>query len=290
MCLVKFYHGTSKGIRVGKIILLNTPIGNLGDLTQRVSDALKNGTTFAVEDTRVFKELLNHLEISVAGKRIFSLHDQSEKSQVNKLLEIVEKEDLYVASEAGSPMISDPAFPLVQAAYEKGFKVESYSGVSSPIMALELSGLPPIPFQFHGFLPRESGKRIKIFTQVGYGTHIFFEAPTRIEETVDELARTRPESDICIVRELSKKFEQVEKFKARDWEKKKTEINFKGEFVLLFHNNDSSQASSTSLKEIAQEIMAKGANPKQVAKLIAEILDRPTKEIYSELTSHKRES
>ena len=275
---------------MGKIILLNTPIGNLGDLTQRVSEALKTGTTFAVEDTRVFKELLNHLGISVSGKRIFSLHDQSESSQVIKLLEILEKDDLYVASEAGSPMISDPAFPLVQAAYERGFKVESFSGVSSPIMALELSGLPPIPFQFHGFLPRESGKRVKIFSEVGYGTHIFFEAPTRVEETVDELCKTRPDVDICLVRELSKKFEQVEKFKAHEWVVKKTEINFKGEFVLLFHSKESSQKSSSALKEIAQDIMAKGANPKQVAKLIAEILDRPTKEIYSELTSHKRES
>lgn len=273
---------------MGKIILLNTPIGNLGDITVRVTEALKTGTTFAVEDTRVFKELLNHLGISVSGKKIFSLHDQSETVQVQKLIDLVEREDLYVASEAGSPIISDPAYPLIIAAYEKGLKVESYSGVSSPVMALELSGLPPIPFQFHGFLPRESGKRVKFFTNVGYGTHIFFEAPTRVEETLDELSMTRPHAQICVVRELSKKFEQVLKFKGSDWKDKKSEITFKGEFVVLFHNPEASHESSAEVKEMASEILTKGANTKQIAKLLSLILDRNSKEIYSELNAQKK--
>lgn len=273
---------------MGKIILLNTPIGNLGDLTPRVLEALKSGEVFAAEDTRVFKDLLSHLGISVMGKRILSLHDQSENSQVTKLIEFAERGDLYVASEAGSPMISDPAFPLVVAAYEKGIKIESYSGVSSPVMALELSGLPPIPFQFHGFLPRETGKIKKIFADVGYGTHIFFEAPTRIEETLDELAEIYPNNQICVVRELSKKFEQVSRFKGREWKETKKEINFKGEFVLLFHKGEASASMGSEVKEAAQEILANKGGPKQWAKLLGLILDRPTKDIYSELNKQKK--
>ena len=273
---------------MGKIILLNTPIGNLGDVTPRVLEAMKLGTVFAVEDTRVFKDLLNHLEISLSGKRIFSLHDQSEKEQVGKLIELAMKEDLYVASEAGSPIISDPAYPLVIAAYENGIKVESYSGVSSPVMALELSGLPPIPFQFHGFLPRESGKRAKIFSEVGYGTHIFFEAPTRVEETLDELAVLRPDVELAVVRELSKKFEQVIKLKASEWPEKKKEVNFKGEFVFLFHNKEATTGFTGEMKELAQDLVTSGATPKQLSKLLGLILDRPTKEIYSELNKQKK--
>lgn len=273
---------------MGKIILLNTPIGNLGDLTPRVSEALKGGIQFAVEDTRVFKDLLSHLGISLMGKRIVSLHDQSESGQVEKLIEMARHEDLYVASEAGSPIVSDPAYPLVVAAYENGIKVESYSGVSSPIMALELSGLPPIPFQFHGFLPRESGKRTKIFSEVGYGTHIFFEAPTRVEETLDELAKVRPDVDLAIVRELSKKFEQVMKIKAGEWPARKGEVNFKGEFIFLFHNKENKSGLSSELKSLAQEIVSGGATPKQLSKLLGEILDRPTKDIYTELNRQKR--
>ncbi|WPU63747.1 16S rRNA (cytidine(1402)-2'-O)-methyltransferase [Peredibacter starrii] len=274
---------------MGKIILLNTPIGNLGDMTPRVSEALKTGVQFAVEDTRVFKDLLNHIGVSLQGKRIVSLHDQSEGTQIGKLIEMARHDDLYVASEAGSPIVSDPAYPLVIAAYEQGIKVESYSGVSSPIMALELSGLPPIPFQFHGFLPRESGKRAKIFQNAGYGTHIFFEAPTRVEETLDELSEILPEAELAVVRELSKKFEQVIKLKAGEWKERKKEVNFKGEFIFLFHKKEESAAFSSEIRDLAQEIVATGATPKQTAKLLGLILDRPTKDIYSEISRGKRQ-
>lgn len=274
---------------MGKIILLNTPIGNLGDLTPRVLEALTTGDTFAVEDTRVFKDLLGHLGIGLQGKRILSLHDQSEEGQVEKLLELAQNTNLYVASEAGSPIVSDPAYPLVVGAYNKGIKVESYSGVSSPIMALELSGLPPIPFQFHGFLPRESGKRKKAFLEAGYGTHIFFEAPTRIEETLDELAEVLPLAQVAMVRELSKKFEQTVRFQAQDWKEVKKEVMFKGEFIFLFHSAETSQThSSQELKSQALEILENGSGPKQVSKLLSLILDRPTKEIYGLLNVNKR--
>ncbi len=274
---------------MGKIILLNTPIGNLSDLTPRVREALEKGEVFAAEDTRVFRELLNHLGITVAGKKIVSLHDQSEERDLEKILAMAETGDVYVASEAGSPIISDPAYPLVCAAYEKGLEVESFSGVSSPVMALELSGLPPLPFQFHGFLPRESGKRQKIFGSTGAGTHIFFEAPTRIEDTMDDLAKTLPDVQVALVRELSKKFQEVLRFKAGDWEEKKQGLIVKGEFVLLFHVPNAKTSDFKELKELAQEILAKGAGPKILAKLLSLILDRPTKEIYSDLTRQNRD-
>lgn len=273
---------------MGKIILLNTPIGNLSDLTPRVREALETGEVFAAEDTRVFRELLNHLGISVTGKKIISLHDQSEERDLDKILRLAEAGDVYVASEAGSPIISDPAYPLVCAAYEKGFTVESFSGVSSPIMALELSGLPPLPFQFHGFLPRESGKRRKIFEALGDGTHIFFEAPTRIEDTMDDLAATHPEAPVALVRELSKKFQEVRRFSAKTWSEEKVSLTVKGEFVLLFHLPQKTSHDFKELSGLAHEILAKGAGPKILAKLLALILDRPTKEIYSDLTRQNR--
>ncbi len=274
---------------MGKIILLNTPIGNLGDLTPRVLEALTTGSLFAVEDTRVFKDLLGHLGIGVSGKKILSLHDQSEPGQVGRLLELAESSDLHVASEAGSPIVSDPAFPLVVEAQKRGLKIESYSGVSAPIMALELSGLPPIPFQFHGFLPRESGKRGKIFEEAGYGTHIFFEAPTRIDETLDELSELLPEVEVAVMRELSKKFEQALRFRARDWKERKKEVTLKGEFVLLLHKPEKRGAASGEHRQLAQEILETGASPKQVAKLLSLILERPTKEIYSLLNRQNRD-
>jgi len=273
---------------VGKIILLNTPIGNLSDLTPRVRTALESGEYFAAEDTRVFKELLNHLGISLEGKQVHSLHDQSENSVIVRLLELAERSTLYVTSDAGSPIISDPAFPLVSEAIKRGISIESFSGISSPVMALELSGLPPMPFHFFGFLPREGGKKKIAFQDLPVGTSIFFEAPTRIEETLDLLSQEHPESSVAVVRELSKKFEQVLRFKACEWESLKKELTFKGEFVLLIHR--SSQLASADLKHLqalAQETIDSGAHSKTLAKLIGAILDRPSKEIYSELSRSK---
>lgn len=274
---------------VGKIILLNTPIGNLGDMTVRVTEALRVGEQFAVEDTRVFKELLNHLGISLVNKRIYSLHDQSEASQVQKMLDLLRAGDLYVASEAGSPIVSDPAYPLIVEAYKAGYEVDSYSGVSSPIMALELSGLPPLPFHFHGFLPREAGKRTKIFSEAPYGTNIYFEAPTRIEDTLNDLLKVLPQVKVSLVRELSKKFQEVLRFEAQEWPEVKKNLTIKGEFILLFHQDQSHGADLGPLKELAQDYIERRGSAKSLAKLLGLILDRPSKEIYSELGQMKKE-
>ncbi len=272
---------------MGKIILLNTPIGNLGDLTPRVLEALKSGMTFAVEDTRVFKELLNHLGISLHGKHIVSFHDQSKPEEIDRLIRLSQGGDLYLASDAGSPIISDPAYPIVSRARELGIKVESYSGVSSPIMALELSGLPPIPFHFQGFLPRDKGPKEKVFRNLSQGTHIFFEAPTRVEETLDLISSVDPNLKLAVVRELSKKFEDTLQFKSSDWVNFKDKMVYKGEFVLLVHKSESREVMNSELTEIAQEILAKGAIPKLIARLLGIILDRPTKDIYSLINRHK---
>ena len=98
----------------------------------------------------------------------------------------------------------------------------------------------------------------------------------------------RPEAEVCVVRELSKKFQQVMKMKAANWPRKKADMTFKGEFVFLFHNSEMNGQSNVELKELAQEIVAEGAAPKKIAKLLGLILDRPTKEIYSELSRQKR--
>jgi len=269
---------------VGKIILLNTPIGNLGDLTPRVLEAMKIGEYFAVEDTRVFKELLNHSGVSLEGKKIWSFNDHAEAHQIKHLLEIVEAgNDLYLASDAGSPMISDPAYPLVSAAINKGIEIESYSGVSSPVMALELSGLPPIPFHFHGFIAREEKKKQTEFEGLTHGTHIFFEAPTRIEETLTILSKVSTELDVCVVRELSKKFQQVVRFKNHDFLAVKSELTIKGEFVLLVHvKNRSNNVASDELRKLATDLLEKNS-AKTLSKLLGLILDRPNKEIYNEL-------
>jgi 16S rRNA (cytidine1402-2'-O)-methyltransferase len=163
---------------MGKLVLLTLPIGNIDDITKRVLNSLLEAKTLIAEDTRTIKNQLNKLSIDSSNKKIISFHDQSGETKTKNLLEELEHSDLYLVSEAGSPYISDPAYPLVKMALELGYEVDSYSGISAVTQSLELSGLPPIPFHFHGFPPRDSGKRKAYFQKEVasvYGTHIFFE-------------------------------------------------------------------------------------------------------------------
>ena len=131
---------------MSELILVTLPIGNMGDITIRALDALKNEKTFYAEDTRVFKELLNNLGISYQDKFIDSFHDQS----VGKLEVIISKiksgEKVYLVSDAGSPMVSDPAYPLLKRLVEEDIKIKTLPGVTAVVAALELSALPPNPY------------------------------------------------------------------------------------------------------------------------------------------------
>ena len=114
--------------------------------------------------------------------------------------------DLFYASSAGSPIISDPAYPLVREALKRGHEIASCSGVSAPIAALEVSGLPPVPFTFHAFLPRTEIKKKKLFSSLSARhTHIFFEGQARVDKSLKILASVLPDSQVVLCRELSKK-------------------------------------------------------------------------------------
>ena len=138
---------------MGNLIMVTTPIGNLDDFTKRARLALENTRVIASEDTRVTKDLLKKLGINFEEKRIESFHDHSGKSKLNLFLKFLKDEDVAIVSDAGSPYISDPSYPLVKAAIENDVTIQTMPGVCSVIAALELSGLPATPFYFHGFLP-----------------------------------------------------------------------------------------------------------------------------------------
>ena len=140
---------------MAKLTLVGLPIGNAQDITKRAYSILENQKSFLVEDTRNFKSLLSHYGLDLTQYRLESFHDHN-KENISKLMAKMDRgEDLFLCSDAGSPVLSDPAFPLVRAALDKGHEIETIPGVSSPIVALELSGLPPHPFKFWGILPRK---------------------------------------------------------------------------------------------------------------------------------------
>ena len=267
------------------LTLVGLPIGNIGDLTTRVKALLREESIFFVEDTRTFRSLLQRLEIDSDGKKIISFHDHSEEKKLELALEFLKQgKRVCLASEAGSPVVSDPAYPLISAAIDAGFEIETLPAVSSVVAALELSGLPPNPFHFHGFLPREEEKKNRLFNALFTcpGTHIFFEAPNRIMASVTQLGQLIPQGSIVLVREITKKFQSVHRFTGEDWPNIAQDIVFKGEFVLLFYSAGEKNVNIAKLQELAEGYLQQ-QNTKLLAKLLGELTGRPVKTVYNRL-------
>ncbi len=284
-----FLAGTSfqRRLSLSKLILISVPIGNLEDITYRACRVLKEKTTFFVEDTRSFKSLLRHLEIGIEGKRVDSFHDHSASHKVDRILEYLKQgEDICLVSEAGSPIISDPAYPLIKRALEQGCEIESVPGVSSPIVGLELSGLPPQPFHFHAFLARGDRDRFDCIKSVE-GTHIFFEAPGRVRKTLSELCAQLPTSKIVVARELTKKFETVYRFGGGECSEILDQITYKGEFVILVNvaSVEGGARVDERMRELAEGYVEGERSPKVLAKILAGLTGRAVKEIYKSLVS-----
>lgn len=271
---------------MSKLVLITLPIGNSEDITKRALEILKEEDHFLAEDTRNLSKLLNHYGIDSKSKNIDSFHDHSEDKIVKIVDRIKRGQKLCIVSDAGSPVISDPAFPLIRACLKDDVKIETCSGISAVTCALELSGLPPHPFHFHDFLAKDSkGRKDYIGEQLSnVGTHIFFESPYRMEESLEILSALHPEGEVAVARELTKTYESVYRFKAGDF--KNQNINYKGEFVLLFHVSKDqvpTKEAHQKLKDLANQYLREKRSTKNLSKLLAEILEERSSDIYSEL-------
>jgi 16S rRNA (cytidine1402-2'-O)-methyltransferase len=220
----------------GRIVIVPTPIGNLGDITVRALETLRTADRIACEDTRHSARLLSHYEIS--GKPLVALHDHNERRRAPELVRAaLDGEMVAVISDAGMPGVSDPGFRLIRECHEAGVAVEVLPGPSAVLTALIGSGLPCHAFRFGGFLPVKSGKRRSALAdalQTGE-TAVFFESPHRIAATVRLLAEIAPGADVCVARELTKKFETYHRGGAAELAEQLEQRPVKGEIVLLFH-------------------------------------------------------
>ena len=220
----------------GRIVIVPTPIGNLGDITLRAIEVLKEADRIACEDTRHSGPLLARHGIS--GKPLVALHDHNEARRAPDLVAAARAgETIALISDAGMPGISDPGFRLVQACIESGTPVEVLPGPSAVITALIGSGFPCHAFRFGGFLSVKSGKRRSALTAAleSGETGIFFESPHRIVSTLVILADIDPSARVCVARELTKKFETYHRGTAAEVLTHFQAHKPKGEIVLLVH-------------------------------------------------------
>ncbi|WP_430645778.1 16S rRNA (cytidine(1402)-2'-O)-methyltransferase [Agromyces sp. GXS1127] len=193
------------------IILAATPIGNLGDASTRLRQALEDADLIASEDTRVTQRLLAALGIA-NRPRLIALHEHNERARAGDLVELARDGDLLVLSDAGMPTVSDPGFPLVQAAVAAGVDVTAIPGPSAVVTALAVSGLPTDRFAFEGFLPRKAGERGRRLAELAGDrrTLVFFEAPSRLAASLGALAEAfGADRPAAVCRELTKLHEEV---------------------------------------------------------------------------------
>lgn len=193
----------------GTLYLVATPIGNLGDITFRAVEVLRQADLIAAEDTRRTRRLLTRHQIS---RPMVSYHDHNKKARSPQLLEaLLRGETVALVSDAGTPGISDPAFYLVRLAIEKGVAVVPVPGPTALIAALVVSGLPPDRFVFEGFLPPKAGKRQRRLQDLAEEerTIILFESPHRLLKTLGDILEILGDRRAVVARELTKKFEEV---------------------------------------------------------------------------------
>lgn len=190
------------------LYIVATPIGNLGDITQRALDILQQADLIAAEDTRHSGRLLQHFNIST---RMISYHDHSDERQVDSIIAKLQAgTSIALISDAGTPLISDPGYGLVKKAREAGVKVVPVPGVSAVITAMSAAGLPSDRFSFEGFPPHKSGARKQLFAGLAHDarTLVFYESPHRIVDCLKDLAAEFGEDrPLVMARELTKTFE-----------------------------------------------------------------------------------
>ena len=218
----------------GRLILLSTPIGNLEDLSPRARQGFEEADLVLCEDTRHTGRLLARLGLD---KRLMSLHEHNEKGRVAGILEMLDQgATVALASDAGTPLVSDPGYLLVRAAVAAGIAVEHRPGPSAVMTALVLSGLPPYPFTFVGFPPRKRGKRRRFFHRFAGLDHtlVLFESPHRLLASLDDAALELGNRPAAVARELTKLHEEL--LHGRLLELRETlaaRPSLKGEFTLV---------------------------------------------------------
>lgn len=267
----------------GVLLVCATPIGNLGDVTLRVLDALRDASLIAAEDTRVTSKLLARYEISTPLERF----DENVAARKAPLLvaRMLAGETIALVSDAGTPGVSDPGARLVEAAVSAGVAVEALPGASAVLAALVSSGLPMQHFYFAGFLPRKAGERNTLLDKLADldATLVFYESPRRTAATLAALAGRFPGRRAVMARELTKLHEEVARDEIGALAAAMQERALKGEVVLLVGPPGAERNSSVDEGAVAKMVasqVAQGVSTKDAVKRVAAETGLPRNDVY----------
>ncbi|GBR77651.1 rRNA small subunit methyltransferase I [Candidatus Termititenax dinenymphae] len=261
------------------LILCGMPIGNPEDISPRVLRTLQNTDLIAAEDTR---SAALFLQAHNLGKELLSFYDHNEKERVPQILELLRQgKTIAVISEAGMPLISDPGYHLVNAAQKENIAIDVIPGPTALITALAASGLPTDRFAFEGFLPAKTAARQKTLRELSSETRtlIFYEAPHRIQETLQDIAEIFPERQCFAGRELTKKYQEYLHGTAQEiLAQLKTP---KGEFVIVLSGSKKTTAAEipNEIQELAKQLLAANLSVSKTAGIISTVFDWPKNQL-----------
>lgn len=270
----------------GMLYVVGTPIGNLGDLTDRQKQVLAEVDFIAAEDTRVSVKLLNHLGIK---KPMVSYYEHNLRERGQMIVDrILAGENCAVVSDAGMPCISDPGEDLVRLCAQQGIVTTAVPGPSAAITALCLSGLSTSRFRFEGFLSTNKRSRLEHLESIraDHYTLIFYEAPHKLLHTLQDLLQVLGDRRISIARELTKLHEEILRFTLSQAVDYFTQTTPRGEFVLIVEGAPQELPQEWSLEraaELAKELVAGGEKPSEAAKEAAKQSGYKKSEIYSKM-------
>ncbi len=275
----------------GTLYLCATPIGNLGDITQRVLDTLAEADLIAAEDTRNSLRLLNHFEIKTP---MTSYHEYNKYEKADELVrQLLDGRNIALITDAGTPAISDPGEVLVAKCQEAGVPVTSLPGCCALITALTLSGLPTRRFCFEAFLPSDKKERKQILEELRSETRtiLLYEAPHHLKKTLSELYEVLGNRRITLCRELTKKFETVFPTTLESAISFYEENDPRGEYVLVLEGMDRKELleerkrswQEMSLQEHLVLYENQGYSSKEAMKLVAKDRGVGKRDIYQQL-------
>jgi 16S rRNA (cytidine1402-2'-O)-methyltransferase len=218
---------------VGTLVLVSTPIGNLGDMTARAIETLKSVSAILAEDTRHTRKLLAHFDIH---NELLSYHDHNkERATPVFVARLLGGESLAVVTDAGTPGISDPGFYILRAAIAAGIPVSVVPGANAILPALLLSGFPTDAFVFEGFLPRKTGELERKFSALEdeRRTFVAYVSPYKLVKVLEAVARVLPDRAVAVVREITKIHEDVRRGTAQELLAHFSKGEVRGEIVLV---------------------------------------------------------
>jgi 16S rRNA (cytidine1402-2'-O)-methyltransferase len=265
----------------GLLLVCPTPIGNLGDVTLRVLDALREADVVACEDTRRTRVLLDRHGIRTP---LVSYHEHNERARAAELVgRLVEGARVALVSDAGMPLVNDPGYVLVQGAVEAGVRVEVLPGPSAVVTALVASALSVDTWRFVGFLPRKRSALEAVFA--AGETVVAFESPRRLAASLAVLASIDPDRPVAVCRELTKLHEEVVRGAAGELAARYGREDPRGEIVVVVGPAPAVAGELGAALDALRRLVAAGAKPRPAAGVVADLTGTSANDLYRALTS-----